>query len=301
MDRIEDYASREKITALAEKINLPEEPVNAALKYIENGEYKKAGPYFGGLFSAETAADSANAAAKLFNGKDGKPADSGFGLMAVFLIAAMKTKEIYDERGIGEDVYLETMSFFNEILNENLVFYGKYVFDRQWWYYRQIACLIFKLGALEYEFKTINAKDEKFYGLPEGVNTLSVHIQTGALLTRETLDDSYERAGVFFNEFFPAFDFKHFTCCSWLLAPALTDLLPAGSRIAEFRSDYDIKHAFTDNEQFFGYVYKIKQKPEDLNSLPEDTSLRRAVKKHLLAGGKIGEATGVKKSVAERP
>jgi len=295
MVEMKDYLSVEKAGELCRTIGLPEEAAEKALRYMDNGGCEAAAPYFESLLSRHTAAASASEVAKIWKGEDGEYADSGFGLMATFLAAALRTRELYGDAGIDLSVYYETMSFFREVLNENLILYGRYTFDRADWYHRQISQAIYKLGALEFELMDMDADFAKACGLPEGEPVLSVHIQTGSDLIANAVSESYRKALDFFPKYYPDFKYRLFLCCSWLLSPALKALLPENSKITGFASEYEVVQFDEESEGFFAYLYNIKKRPDDLGALPEDTALRRNVKKFLAGGGKIGWATGLKR------
>ena len=82
-------------------------------------------------------------------------------------------------------------------------------------------------------------------------------------------------------------------CHSWLLYPPYGEILSPTSNIVSFQRDFDItgqeaSEEFDDAWRLFGGDYK---KP--LEDLPERTSMQRAFKNYLLAGGKAGEGRGV--------
>ena len=82
-------------------------------------------------------------------------------------------------------------------------------------------------------------------------------------------------------------------CHSWLLYPPYGEILSPTSNIVSFQRDFDItgqeaSEEFDDSWRLFGGDYK---KP--LEDLPERTSMQRAFKNYLLAGGKAGEGRGV--------
>ena len=296
MINMDVYADAGKIIELCEYIKIPPEAYKQALVYIENGAYKAVAPYFDGLFSKQTAAESCEAIVRHYTGEDGAVADNGFGVMAVFLAAALKTREMYGARGVDERIYYDTMSFFNEILGENYIINGGcYSFDRASWYYRQIACIIYKLGTLEFEMKNLAGGEADHFKMPDNTPVLSVHIQTGSVFTRAALDTSYQMARTFFAKYYPDFKFEKIVCSSWLLSPALKELLAEGSRILLFQSDYEIVNVHADSDSYFIYVFNSTDKNINADLLPEDTSLRRAIKKRLLNGGKIGTGSGVLK------
>ena len=81
-------------------------------------------------------------------------------------------------------------------------------------------------------------------------------------------------------------------CCSWLLAPALAELLPEDSGIRRFAGDYRLCGVMENDQEFYRWLFQCEP-PLPAEDLPERTSLQRAAKAHLAAGGKIGAASGV--------
>lgn len=203
----------------------------------------------------------------------------GVKMLALHLTEALNTRETYKQKGISNDIYVETMKCFSRFVREHKKQFDCYGFDRGWWTWRQLYLQIFRLGALEFEIKNKDGKD-----------MLSVHIPSDAVMTKEALDASYKWATEFFEEYFADYDYEGMYCDTWLLAPPLRDFLPENSKILNFMADYEILSTNPDSDSYKMWVY-WKDYP-DIASLPEDTSLHRAIKKHLLAGGKIGTALG---------
>lgn len=79
-------------------------------------------------------------------------------------------------------------------------------------------------------------------------------------------------------------------CGSWLLAPALNGLLPEDSGIRRFAGDYRIYDVDEEDQEFYEWLFGGCKPMEEL---PERTSLQRAVKAHLAAGGRLGMARGI--------
>ena len=199
----------------------------------------------------------------------------GIRTLALHLTAALKSRELYDQRGINNAIFIDTMKCFSRFVREYTAQYDHYGFNTGFWSWRQLSLKLFRLGVLEFE------TTER-----EGKKVLSVHIPSDAVMTKEALACSYKWAAEFFNNY----EYEYIYCDTWLLSPALKDMLPEGSRILNFMADYEILSTAPDAKDFMTRVY-VKEYP-DYASLPENTSLQRAVKKHLLAGGKVGNAFG---------
>ena len=293
---INKYLLAYEIRQLCEQIRLPEEVIQQVLRHIDDGDFSSADPHFASLFIPEKAKKASEAIDSLCLGEDGKSTGDGFKLMAVFLAAALHTREIYEEMGIGENIFIESMGFFRHTMTENLAIKGYYFFDRAWWWWHQISLRIFRLGTLEFEMSVLD--DASHIGFPgeKEVPVLSVHIPSDAVLTRNELDNSYSMARIFFKKHFPDFKYKCMYVDTWLLSPALKELLPPDSNILEFQKDFVITRINENDTSFFYWLYMTDEKPNeyrDIDRLPENTSLRRSVKKRLLEGGKIGAAAGV--------
>ncbi len=205
---------------------------------------------------------------------------TGFLKLKVMLSAARLTLSQYREKGIAEDLFWDTMKCFSRFTKEHRTSYGTYGFDRAFWVGRQLSMLLFRLGTLEYEMVT-----------QENVRMISVHIPSDAALTPESVDASLAMAKDFFARHYPAFSDVPYFCHSWLLAPCLTHLLPASSRICAFQARFDIQRTYPDAESYKQWVFQNPRlAPAEFS---EKTSLQRAIKSYVLAGGKVGEGYGV--------
>ena len=83
-----------------------------------------------------------------------------------------------------------------------------------------------------------------------------------------------------------------FTCHSWLLSPVLREILPESANIVRFGLDYGEVRFDPDDRQCEERVFGFGRVTDDFASYPQDTSLRRAVRERLLAGGKMGAGAG---------
>lgn len=199
-----------------------------------------------------------------------KADDDGFAMLQIMLKSAEISRRKYRERGVSEEIFLDTMGCFSRFVREYKECFGHYGFDRGFWTGRQLSLSLFRLGTLEFETNG------------------AVHIPSDADLSEKALDESFAKA----REFFPS---VRFCCDSWLLSPVLGELLPPDSRINRFRERFEIQTVDENNDGYKFWVFKnANMRAEDF---PENTSLQRAIKRHVLAGGKIGEAFGFLKNM----
>ena len=267
------YYNKELLLALCKEIDMPEEISNEVAAFTEVFDISNVAHLVEDL-NIPHKAEKANEALVAL-GDDEK----GIRILTLHLTAALKARELYAQKGISDDIYLHTMGDFTLFVREQLERVGYYRFTVAFWTWRALSLLLFRLGELEFEMNNF-----------EGRNIISTHIPANAVMTREGLDASYKWCREFFAKYFSDFVYEDICCYTWLLAPVLKTMLPEGSKILNFMADYEIIRSNPDSQEFMIRIFR-KEYP-DLASLPENTSLQRAVKKHLLAGGKVGDAFG---------
>lgn len=141
---------------------------------------------------------------------------------------------------------------------------------------------LYTFGRLEFCLTSCPCDFEKDgRSIRKGQPCVDVHIPSKGRLVRRDLDDAYARAAEFFA---PRLDGAPvvFHCHSWLLADYHREMLPPGSGILMFSSDYT-PVARTGDE---GDLWRIfdDADPADPASLPGKTTLQHAYKARLLAG-----------------
>ena len=189
----------------------------------------------------------------------------------------------WEAAGIPLEIYRDTMMFATRYLNDALRDWGDWRFTAGWWFPRQLAMELFRLGSLEFELAA----------LPEG-RKVSLHIPSDASLAPEAIDDSLARFRDFAARFYPDWENVDLYCDSWLISPVLRDLLPATSRILAFQDRFEVLSVDTESLGAVNWVFPGPRK--DFALLPENTGLQRKMKAFLLAGGKPGWAEGRLKS-----
>lgn len=200
----------------------------------------------------------------------------GIRMLTCQLICALETRNRYQAAGISDSVFLATMDCFPRFVKEHRESFGFYGFDREWWTVRQLSGVLFRIGLLEYE-------------LIEGF--VSLHIPSGARLEPSAVAASVEAAREFIARYFPDWQEAPFICHSWLLSPTLRELLPVDSYILHFQSLFDITPTGLSDRDFLVWVFRNKDIP--LSQLPENTSLQRKLKAHLLEGKSFQDARGI--------
>ena len=93
--------------------------------------------------------------------------------------------------------------------------------------------------------------------------------------------------------YYPDYKYKIFACeHSWLMEPLLADFLSENSNILAFQSKYTLYQNNASGTAVYDFLF-FEPHTTPIEQLPEDTSLRRAVKKHYINGGRILEQGGL--------
>lgn len=119
---------------------------------------------------------------------------------------------------------------------------------------------------------------------------LDMHIPADGRMDYDLCGQSMEAAEEFFPKYFPEWEYKGFTCTTWLFDPQFQKLLPASSNIVRFQQEFYLYPVKSDDSQTFERVFD--KKPEDFNKAPRDTSLRRIIIDHYLQGEYLRSAGG---------
>ena len=154
----------------------------------------------------------------------------------------------------------------------------------------------FTLGRFQYEPTGVYQGEDMTlacgYTITKGTRYLNFHIpSSGQPLTDDVRLDSYRQAYDYFREWVGS-DVVLLHTSSWLLNPEHRRILPSHSNILRFMDDFEI-YASSEKDTF-GNAWRIFGAYAELpaSQWPEDTSIRRAFKAHILAGGKSGGGNG---------
>ncbi|MEE2522928.1 acyltransferase domain-containing protein [Pseudarthrobacter sp. J75] len=156
--------------------------------------------------------------------------------------------------------------------------HGTFGLETWAWLTLQLAGNMFQLGRLQFHLVANQERDGW---------VLDIHIPelTGpqAGLAPDAVDSSLALAQVFFATHFPDKPVTTTTCSSWMLDPYLSRVLPHGN-IAAFARRFVLDRC-TDAPADAVYFTFRKRGLEDLDVLPRETSLQRAVLERIDDGG----------------
>jgi hypothetical protein len=114
---------------------------------------------------------------------------------------------------------------------------------------------------------------------------VSTHIPESGPLTPEAAADSFGRARGFFARHFPESPTRLFHCDSWLLDPQLTEVLAPESNMVKFQQLWQLTdyRRVGDSDAIF-FVFR-RRGDVDHSTLPQDTTLQRAIVQKINSGG----------------
>lgn len=149
------------------------------------------------------------------------------------------------------------------------------------WLAMTLSHRVVRLGRLQFEPVTLSAA---MGPLAVGTKALYVHVPADGPLEPVACDAAFAAAKQRFGEL-------PLLCESWLLSPALQQLLPSSSNILQFAARFvlfdQLPQSHQGEERIFGEWLT------DANAYPATTSLQRQAKAWLLQGQVIGEGIGL--------
>ena len=168
--------------------------------------------------------------------------------------------------------------------------HGVWGTDIAWWLIDFFKLKLFSIGRLQFKRRKLR---KAMGGYAEGSYYIDVHIPGGAPLTPALCAASYAEAAAFFRARY-GMEQTLFGCHSWLLSPELRTILPENSNILAFARDYTILQTRMDpTSSAVSFIFHVPSVPADLETLPEETSLQKALKTYLQGGKTINTAFGI--------
>lgn len=221
------------------------------------------------------------------------PADSAFSRFGfVLMYAAMlpDVRRFHVQLGVDAAVSWATLADLGRNMYVYEKRFGVIGFDEQEWLSLHFSGQLYQLGRFQFQVGTLGKRTAagiRSTGLQvlAGEPTLSLHIPRflGSLSAAEC-DASLAIARLFFGERFPDLALQVAVCKSWLLDPQLLGHLGNSSNIAAFQHRFTLAYppevGDADATRF------VFDNPDlELDQLPQDSSLQRAVVAVLAAGG----------------
>lgn len=267
------------ISTLCDKIELQSYIRNRVLSFVENIDFQIIDKYQNDYYEYKKMKEARLHVREIL----GEDVD-GIKILACMLKACVDSYGVYQAKGIPDDIYFSTMRCFTRFIDETYKMTGDLCFDRYWWTTRQVGCHLFRIGELEYEIKPIDKN-----------TIIDIHIPSDANFPPFLVEKSLKDAQIFFEKYFPLLSNAEYHCHSWLLDGQLRSMLSNSSNIINFQNRFEILNEGEVDTEFIEWLFNTKSL--DYTTLPENTSLQRNVKNHLLTGGVIRTPYGRIKEV----
>ncbi len=212
--------------------------------------------------------------------------------LAVILKLAVDVKTKYDEAGIDEKIYYDTMSdikiWCEKIDNKGIKEYM--------WLRNHVKFELFRLGRLQFQIYSCKNKAMPYNKLPfsYGDNLINIHIPEGEKLDNYKCKESFQMAREFFTKFFPDYKYEYYLCESWLLFEGNRDFMKKDSNIVKFMDMFELCYSVKIDIQAIERIYgkrKLMKK-----NYSENTDLQRRAKAYMLSGNKLGIGIAVRKA-----
>jgi hypothetical protein len=207
----------------------------------------------------------------------------------VFVMMLDHTKALHHRRSIPGVITIATMADIGRNMLVHRKRHGTHGLAAPDWLTLHPRGMIYQLGRLQFERSDIDKTTGDAIaavGLPyrTGDSCLSIHIPDFmGSMSAAACDDSFHQASIFFADHFPEEEFHIAVCNSWLLDEQLKDYLKPASNVLSFQSRFrQIRPAEWNNDGPIRFVFGPIDEP--LESLPQDTSIQRAVVSHIQAG-----------------
>lgn len=203
-------------------------------------------------------------------------------------------QERYREKGISEDIFWQTAKDLKIKCDECMEAYGVAGSFTDW-FFLMADLKLFALGRLHYEFAPFEHDSYRFgnYELKRNELVLACHIPSDGPLKPELCLDSLKRAYEFFKPYFKD-GIMPVTLYSWLIYPPYAEkIYKDGSNLKEF---YNMFHMLDEGEpdpEFGDFVRIFGKHREDIDVLPQKTSLQRGFAKYLEDGNMAGRGFGI--------
>jgi hypothetical protein len=199
------------------------------------------------------------------------PADAEHPSVRRFLARVDEARRLHAAHGLTDAKSWETLQDLPRHAHLDRLLHGSPGLRKDWWVELAFSGRLFQLGRLQYEPR-------------EGY--LNLHVpEEGGPLTPHAVDASLARA----REVFP--EHREARITSWLLDPQLRSYLPADSNIVRFQRRFEPVADFAvDDAMLVELVFHTRD--PDLDRLPRETALQRAIVDHLRGGGHWISVTG---------
>lgn len=209
-----------------------------------------------------------------FDCPEARTTDHGTGVlpMLALLVTADEVRAFHAGRGIADEDSWRALADLGQQVWVHRLTYGEFGLHTQAWLCCAWSGALFWLGRLQY-----NLHLDDMAGRSPDEWVLSTHIPQTGPLSPESVDASFAAAAEFFGTHFADFGVRDLFCNSWLLDPRLPDVLPAESNMVRFQQRWSLYGPAQPGDKDALFFTFRRRGDVDLDTLPRDTTLQRAV------------------------
>jgi predicted TIM-barrel fold metal-dependent hydrolase len=209
-----------------------------------------------------------------------------------YLFMCEELERRYKEKGIPEEILLDTLACIRQwtiVWSDRKD--GLYLGSLKW-LKNHLSMHLFKLGRLQFCMAESHYDIPK-YGVKAGDKVMEVHIPANAgSFAPEECRRSFALAKEFFKKYYPEYDYKCFTCYSWLLDGELKHFLNENSNIIHFGNMFDVVLR-NESNALLTYIFKRTTNEFNVAFEASPSSFAERIKKAVLDGHKFYECLGV--------
>lgn len=211
--------------------------------------------------------------------------------LTVLLCLTKIMRQHYRNRGIDESIFINSAKDLRYKTEECKLVKGEVGVFVPAWYSGFFNMTRFGLGRLQFEVIRLGREYNGRIKLTPDSKVINVHIpRTGTPIDKASCDSAYEQARRFFEK--EAGKNAPFHCHSWMLFTEMKDKLSPTGNVYRFMSEYDVFEIDYNDGKDLWRLFDTDEK--DVNKLPCNSSLRRAVIEHIRSGGRLGVGRGIK-------
>ncbi len=196
----------------------------------------------------------------------------------------------YSDKGISFDIFKDTVSDLVTWTDTWSDLKRELYFGETDWLKNHMSMKLFRLGRLQFCMGDL-PHDLEGTEFKKGDKVLEVHIPEGEGLSQEECKKSFKMAKEFFAKYYPEYDYKCFTCHSWLLDDTLCELLKPESNIIKFKNMFTIVSK-NKSDAILRYIFNWNTNRNTVRKAVPISSFAQRVKEHVLSGKDFYEAVG---------
>jgi hypothetical protein len=221
---------------------------------------------------------------------------AGYYLYPWTLLSALgPVRDFHRGRGVPDGVSWASLADLGRHMARCRVLLGRGGLAGPGWLSLHYRGDLYQLGRLQFQRIRVPLDQVRtvFADATQELPALDVHIPATGPMGPQLCDDSFAWAAEFFARHFPEDDYRYAVCTSWLLDSQLAEYLPEDSNIMRFQRRFqpvprdDPQSQTPDDQTVLELVFRRRRSPvsvDELDRLPQDTTLQRAIVGHLRAG-----------------